>query len=85
MYFVESTHNSHHDNTGLLPNDERYKPTSKQKNAVSDLSFRRFPLAAELTFMIEGERRKRSLGIDSEIWVLVDVLLHRYPRTRHPE
>lgn len=35
MYFVESTHHSHTDNTGLSITDERYKPTSKQKNAVS--------------------------------------------------
>ncbi|GHJ88540.1 hypothetical protein NliqN6_4942 [Naganishia liquefaciens] len=35
MYFVESTHHSHTDNTGLLPTDERFKPTSKQKNAAN--------------------------------------------------
>lgn len=35
MYYVEPAHHSAHDNTGLLPTDQRYKPTSKQKNAVS--------------------------------------------------
>ncbi|KAI5455044.1 hypothetical protein NCC49_002317 [Naganishia albida] len=35
MYFVEPSHHSHTDNTGLSITDDRYKPTSKQKNAAN--------------------------------------------------
>lgn len=86
MYFVESTHHSHTDNSGLLPTDERYKPTSKQKNAVSLLSDRRRP-TPDYAHVLDskGECGKRPLGYDTEIWILVDVLLHWHSCSRNPE
>lgn len=83
MYFVEPSHHSHTVNTGLSITDDRYKPTSKQKNAVSGIGeamIERTQMAYESP---QGKCGKRSLGFDAEIRLLVDVLLHRSPRSRH--